>query len=87
MSTPHRPEARPANPNFSSGPCAKHPGWSLAALEGAAVGRSHRSDAGRAKLARVIERTRAVLGVPPEWRIGIVPASDTGPVEMALWSL
>ena len=87
MSTPHRPEARPANPNFSSGPCAKHPGWSLAALEGAAVGRSHRSDAGRAKLARVIERTRAVLGVPPEWRIGIVPASDTGAVEMALWSL
>jgi phosphoserine aminotransferase len=87
VSTPHRPEARPANPNFSSGPCAKHPGWSLAALEGAAVGRSHRSDAGRAKLAQVIERTRAVLGVPPEWRIGIVPASDTGAVEMALWSL
>ena len=87
MSTPPRPDKRPANPNFSSGPCAKRPGWSLAALEGAAVGRSHRSNAGRAKLARVIERTRAVLGVPAEWRIAIVPASDTGAVEMALWSL
>jgi phosphoserine aminotransferase len=87
VSTPPRPDKRPANPNFSSGPCAKRPGWSLAALEGAAVGRSHRSNAGRAKLARVIERTRAVLGVPAEWRIAIVPASDTGAVEMALWSL
>ena len=87
MSTPPRPEARPANPNFSSGPCAKHPGWSLAALEGAAVGRSHRSQYCKAKLAEVIERTRVLLGVPPEWRIGIVPASDTGAVEMALWSL
>ena len=87
MSTPPRPDRRPTNPNFSSGPCAKRPGWSLAALEGAAVGRSHRSAAGRAKLARVIERTRDLLGVPDEWRIAIVPASDTGAVEMALWSL
>ena len=87
MSTPPRPDRRPANPNFSSGPCAKHPGWSLAALEGAAVGRSHRSQYCKAKLAEVIERTRVLLGVPPEWRIGIVPASDTGAVEMALWSL
>ena len=87
MSNLPRPDRRPANPNFSSGPCAKRPGWSLAALDGAAVGRSHRSNAGRAKLAEVIERTRVLLGVPPEWRIGIVPASDTGAVEMALWSL
>ena len=87
MSTPPRPDRRPADPNFSSGPCAKHPGWSLAALEGAAVGRSHRSNVGRAKLAEVIERTRVLLGVPADWRIAIVPASDTGAVEMALWSL
>ena len=87
MSDLPRPDRRPANPNFSSGPCAKHPGWSLAGLEGAAVGRSHRSPPCQAKLAEVIERTRVLLGVPPEWRIGIVPASDTGAVEMALWSL
>lgn len=78
---------RPARPHFSSGPCAKRPGWSLAALEGAALGRSHRAAAPRAKLAEVIARSRRVLGMPEDWRLGIVPASDTGAVEMALWSL
>jgi phosphoserine aminotransferase len=78
---------RPAVPHFSSGPCAKRPGWSLSALTDAALGRSHRSKVGKAKLKRAIELTREVLEVPPEYRIGIVPASDTGAVEMALWSL
>jgi phosphoserine aminotransferase len=82
-----RPSDRPANPNFSSGPCAKRPGWSLAALEGAFLGRSHRAKGGKAKLAQVIDRSRAILGLPSDWRLGIVPASDTGAVEMALWSL
>jgi len=82
-----KPGVRPANPNFSSGPCAKRPGWSPAALADAAIGRSHRSKLGKTKLDLAIAQTRAVLGVPPEWRIGIVPASDTGAVEMALWSL
>lgn len=82
-----KPSVRPAVPNFSSGPCAKRPGWSLSALEDAFLGRSHRSKTGKAKLAEVIERTRAVLGIPADYRIGIVPASDTGAVEMALWSL
>lgn len=81
------PQARPANPMFSSGPCAKRPGWSLAALEGALVGRSHRAAPLKARLAEVIERSRAVLRMPEGWRLGIVPASDTGAVEMALWSL
>ena len=87
MKFPPKPGIRPRNPCFSSGPCAKRPGWSLAALTGALVGRSHRSQQGKARLAEVIQRSRAVLGVPDEWRIGIVPASDTGAVEMALWSL
>ncbi|HYH21061.1 MAG TPA: phosphoserine transaminase, partial [Azospirillum sp.] len=78
---------RPRNPHFSSGPCAKRPGWSLDALEGALLGRSHRSKPGKAKLKEVIDLSRAVLGVPGDYRIGIVPASDTGAVEMALWSL
>jgi phosphoserine aminotransferase len=78
---------RPAVPHFSSGPCAKRPGWSLSALTDAALGRSHRSKVGKAKLKRAIELTREVLEVPPEYRIGIVPGSDTGAVEMALWSL
>jgi phosphoserine aminotransferase len=78
---------KPARPHFSSGPCAKRPGWSLAALEGALLGRSHRAAAPRAKLAEVITRSKAVLGMPADWRLGIVPASDTGAVEMALWSL
>lgn len=82
-----KPVRRPADPNFSSGPCAKRPGWSLAALEGALLGRSHRSKPGKAKLEEVINLTRAVLGIPADYRIGIVPASDTGAVEMALWSL
>jgi phosphoserine aminotransferase len=81
------PSVRPKNPQFSSGPCAKRPGWSLAALKGACVGRSHRSGEGKAKLAEVIERSRAILGIPADYRLGIVPASDTGAVEMALWSL
>jgi phosphoserine aminotransferase len=81
------PGIRPANPRFSSGPCAKRPGWSLAALEGALLGRSHRAKEPKAKLAEVIERSKAILGMPADWRLGIVPASDTGAVEMALWSL
>ena len=82
-----KPLARPANPCFSSGPCAKRPGWSLQALEHACLGRSHRSKAGKAKLKEVIDRSRAILRVPADYRIGIVPASDTGAVELALWSL
>jgi phosphoserine aminotransferase len=81
------PGVRPACPHFSSGPCAKRPGWSLQALTDAALGRSHRSKIGKAKLKRAIDLTREVLGVPADYRIGIVPASDTGAVEMALWSL
>src|SRR6202040_933973 len=82
-----KPLMRPAVPHFSSGPCAKRPGWSFSALTDAALGRSDRSKVGKAKLKRAIELTREVLEVPPEYRIGIVPASDTGAVEMALWSL
>ncbi|MCK5445802.1 MAG: phosphoserine transaminase [Rhodospirillaceae bacterium] len=92
MTTQTKPDAtkpveRPENPNFSTGPCAKRPGWTLNALSDAVNGRSHRSIPAKAKLAEVIERTRKVLGVPDDYRIGIVPASDTGAVEMALWSL
>jgi len=82
-----RPTVRPANPCFSSGPCAKRPGWSPAALAGALVGRSHRSKEGRARIQEVVDRSRALLGVPDEYRMGIVPASDTGAMEMVLWSL
>src|SRR6516164_7959699 len=81
------PAVRPAVPHFSSGPCAKRPGWSLSALTDAVLGRSHRSKIGRAKLKRAIDLTREVLQVPADYRIGIVPASDTGAVEMSLWSL
>src|ERR671929_1464257 len=81
------PGVRPAIPHFSSGPCPKRPGWSLQALTDALLGRSHRSKAGKAKLKRAIDLTREVLEVPADYRIGIVPASDTGAVEMALWSL
>jgi phosphoserine aminotransferase len=81
------PILRPTVPHFSSGPCAKRPGWSLQNLTGAFLGRSHRAKAGKAKLKRAIELTREVLHVPADYRIGIVPASDTGAVEMALWSL
>ena len=82
-----KPEVRPANPRFSSGPCAKRPGWTLEALSGATLGRSHRAKEPKARLAEVIERSKAILGMPADWRLGIVPASDTGAVEMALWSL
>jgi phosphoserine aminotransferase len=82
-----KPGVRPVTPHFSSGPCAKRPGWSLQALTDAVLGRSHRSKIGKAKLKRAIELTREVLQVPANYRIGIVPASDTGAVEMALWSL
>src|ERR671931_1090656 len=81
------PAVRPFVPHFSSGPCAKRPGWSLSALTDAVLGRSHRAKAGKAKLKRAIELSREVLEVPADYRIGIVPASDTGAVEMALWSL
>lgn len=83
----NKPDRRPGRPLFSSGPCAKRPGWSPAALSDAWTGRSHRAAGGKAKLAEVIERSRAILGIPDDYRIGIVPASDTGAVEMALWSL
>ncbi|MCW2315071.1 phosphoserine aminotransferase [Rhodoblastus acidophilus] len=82
-----KPVALPKNPNFSSGPCAKRPGWSFEALKDAPLGRSHRAKVGKAKLKLAIELTREVLQVPADYRIGIVPASDTGAVEMAMWSL
>ena len=82
-----KPGVRPAIPHFSSGPCAKRPGWSLQALTDAVLARSHRSKIGKAKLKRAIDLTREVLQIPADYRIGIVPASDTGAVEMALWSL
>ena len=81
------PATRPANPRFSSGPCAKPPVWSLDKLADAALGRSHRAAVGKTKLKDAIEETRAILSVPADYRIGIVPASDTGAVEMAMWSL
>ncbi|KQZ29671.1 phosphoserine aminotransferase [Mesorhizobium sp. Root552] len=87
MTTFPKPDVRPANPNFSSGPCAKRPGWSVEALNGAVLGRSHRAKIGKAKLEQAIALTREVLEVPSTHRIGIVPASDTGAVEMVLWSL
>ena len=82
-----KPAVRPARPFFSSGPCAKRPGWTPEALKNALVGRSHRSKPGKARLKEAIERTRKILGIPADYRIGIVPASDTGAVEMAMWSL
>lgn len=87
MTTASRPVTWPRQVHFSSGPCAKRPGWMLDALAGACIGRSHRSAAGKAKLAQVIARSRAVLGIPDDYRVAIVPASDTGAVEMALWNL
>ena len=82
-----KPGVRPAVPHFSSGPCAKRPGWALQNLTDAVLGRSHRSKIGKGKLKRAIDLTREILGVPADYRIGIVPASDTGAVEMAMWSL
>ncbi|MBN9589000.1 MAG: phosphoserine aminotransferase [Alphaproteobacteria bacterium 64-11] len=82
-----RPAVRPARPFFSSGPCAKRPGWTPENLKNALLGRSHRSKPGKARLKEAIDRTRAILGVPADYRIAIVPASDTGAVEMAMWSL
>ena len=87
MTTSARPATKPACPNFSSGPCAKRPGWTVEALKGALTGRSHRAKPGKAKLQLAIDLTRDVLGVPADHKIGIVPASDTGAVEMALWSM
>src|SRR5580692_4070620 len=82
-----KPSVRPRVPHFSSGPCAKRPGWTPQARSDAVLGRSHRSKPGKAKLKRAIDLTREVLHVPADYRIGIVPASDTGAIEMALWSL
>jgi phosphoserine aminotransferase len=82
-----KPQRRPACPNFSSGPCAKRPGYSVAALQNALFGRSHRSKLGKARLKEVITRSRNLLGMPKDWRLAITPASDTGAVEMILWSL
>ncbi|HKP79122.1 MAG TPA: phosphoserine transaminase, partial [Phenylobacterium sp.] len=87
MTTPPKPAMRPARPEFSSGPCAKRPGWNPENLSNAVLGRSHRSKPGKARLKEAIDRTREVLGVPDDHLVGIVPGSDTGAVEMALWSM
>ena len=82
-----KPGKRPENPSFSSGPCAKRPGWNLAALENACLGRSHRSTEGKGRLAEVIERSKNLLGLPADYLVGIIGGSDTAAVEMALWNL
>ncbi len=87
MASAATPDLRPSNPNFSSGPCAKRPGFTLDALAGAFLGRSHRAAEPKARLAEVITLSRSILGMPADWRLGIVPGSDTGAIEMALWSL
>jgi phosphoserine aminotransferase len=87
MNTLAKPAMRPARPQFSSGPTVKHPGWSLSNLQAAALGRSHRSKIGKGRLKEAIDRTREVLEVPADFLIGVVPASDTGAVEMAMWSM
>ncbi|MGE0829085.1 MAG: phosphoserine transaminase, partial [Hyphomonadaceae bacterium] len=87
MTNTTKPAVRPADSRFSSGPTKKRPGWTLEGLSGAALGRSHRSKEGKAKLKDAIDRTRALLEVPADYKIGIVPASDTGAVEMAMWSM
>jgi len=85
--TGNKPAVRPARPFFSSGPCAKRPGWTPEALSGALVGRSHRSRPGLARIKEALDRTRALLGLPADYRVAMVPASDTGAVEIAMWSL
>jgi len=87
MNTPQKPALRPDNPRFSSGPCTKRPGWTPEALNGALLGRNHRQPETKVRLALAIARTRVLLGLPDDYRLAIVPASDTGAVEMALWSL
>ena len=87
MQSTATPDLRPSNPNFSSGPCAKRPGFALEALASATLGRSHRAAEPKARLNEVITLSRSILGMPADWRLGIVPASDTGAVEMALWSM
>ena len=87
MNTLAKPAMRPARPQFSSGPTVKHPGWSLSNLAAAPLGRSHRSKIGKGRLKEAIDRTREVLEVPDDFLIGVVPASDTGAVEMAMWSM
>ena len=87
MNTPPKPAMRPARPEFSSGPCAKRPGWTPENLSAAVLGRSHRSKPGKARLKEAIDRTREVLQVPDDFLVGIVPGSDTGAVEMAMWSM
>ena len=87
MTAASRPDVRPANPNFSSGPCAKRPGWTPAALEGAVVGRSHRASPGKARLKYAIDLTRQILELPDDYLCGIVPASDTGAYELAMWTM
>jgi len=82
-----KPNSRPLNPNFGSGPCSKRPGWSLAALEAAMLGRSHRAAEPKARIEAVIDRSKAILAMPSDWVVAVVPGSDTGAVEMALWSL
>jgi phosphoserine aminotransferase len=87
MSAPDRPSTRPADPRFSSGPCAKRPGWSAAGLATDSLGRSHRAKPPKARLQEVIDRSRRILGIPDDYRVAIVPASDTGAFEMAMWSM
>ena len=87
MTTVPRPATKPANPCFSSGPCAKRPGWSVDALKGTPVGRSHRASVGLKKIQEVIEKSKAILGMPKDYKLAMVPGSDTGAVEMALWTM
>ena len=87
MSSVQRPATKPANPCFSSGPCAKRPGWSVDALKGTPVGRSHRASVGLKKIQEVIEKSKAILGMPKDYKLAMVPGSDTGAVEMAMWTM
>ena len=87
MTAPDKPAHRPANPHFSSGPCAKRPGWTPESLSNAVLGRSHRAKDGKARLKLAIDKTKALLGIPADYHCGIVPASDTGAYEMAMWTM